>query len=147
MKAQGISPATEVGVFTAVPGRGLRGKTTRSDLVIGTEELVGSEVAVRWGMAEPDTIRIYALASEGRSGVVTLRDEIRPSAPRVIERLHRLGIRPIVMLTGDSAAAAQLVARQTGVDAVRWRRRPEQKVEAVRELRAQHGTVAKSRSP
>jgi Cd2+/Zn2+-exporting ATPase len=110
--------------------------------VIGTEQLVGPEVAVRWGMVEPDTIRIYALTSDGRSGVITLRDEIRPSAPRVVDRLHQLGIRPIVMLTGDSAAAAQLVARLTGVDAVRWRLLPEQKVEAVRELRAQYGTVA-----
>ena len=56
--------------------------------MIGTEELVGPEVAVRWGMAEPDTIQIYALTSDGLSGVVTLRDEIRPSAPRVIDRLH-----------------------------------------------------------
>ena len=141
-ETRGIYPAPEVAVFTAVPGRGLRGRTERSDLVIGTEELVGPEVAARWGMAEPDTIRIYALTSDGRSGVVTLRDEIRPSALRVIDRLHRLGIRPIVMLTGDSAAAAQLVARLTGVDAVRWRLLPEQKVEAVRELRAQYGTVA-----
>ncbi len=141
-ETQGIYPGRTVAAFTAVPGRGLRGRAERSDLVIGTEELVGSEVAARWGMAEPDTLQIYALTSDGLSGVVTLRDEIRPSAPHVIDRLHRLGIRPIVMLTGDSAAAAQRVARLTGVDAVRWRLLPEQKVEAVRELRAQHGAVA-----
>ncbi len=141
-ETQGTYPGRAVEAFTAVPGRGLRGRTERSDLVIGTEELVGSEVAARWGMTEPDTIRIYALTRDGLSGVVTLRDGIRPSARSVIDRLHRLGIRPIVMLTGDSAAAAQRVARLTGVDAVRWRLLPEQKVEAVRELRAQHGTVA-----
>ncbi len=141
-ETQGIYPGRTVAAFTAVPGRGLRGRAERSDLVIGTEELVGSEVAARWGMAEPDTLQIYALTSDGLSGVVTLRDELRPSAPHVIDRLHRLGIRPIVMLTGDSAAAAQRVARLTGVDAVRWRLLPEQKVEAVRELRAQHGAVA-----
>lgn len=52
-----------------------------------------------------------------------------------------MGIRPIVMLTGDSAAAAQAVARTVGVDAVRWRLLPQEKVDAVRELRTRYGTV------
>lgn len=141
-QAQRIHAGNTIGAFTAIPGRGLRGRIDRTDLVIGTEELVGAEVAVRWGMAEPDTVRIYALASDGRSGVITLRDEIRPSAPGVVSRLHQLGIRPIVMLTGDSAAAAQLVGGLAGVDEVRWRLLPAQKVAAIRDLRDQHGAVA-----
>lgn len=140
--ARGMYPGKEVAEFTAVPGRGLRGRTNGSDLVIGTEELVGPEVATRWGTAEPDTIRIYAVTSAGSAGIITLRDEVRPSAPAVIRRLHRLGVRPIVMLTGDSAAAAQVVARLTGVDAVRWRLLPEQKLVTIRELRAEYGAVA-----
>ena len=45
------------------------------------------------------------------------------------------------MLTGDSAAAAPAVGRAVGADAVRWRLLPEDKVEAVRELRSQYGPV------
>jgi Cd2+/Zn2+-exporting ATPase len=74
--------------------------------------------------------------------MITLRDEIRPGAAPAVSRLHRLGVRPIVMLTGDAAETAKAVGRATGVDAVRWRLLPAQKVEAVRELRAQYGAVA-----
>ncbi len=74
--------------------------------------------------------------------MLTLRDELRPTAALTVGRLHRLGIQPIAMLTGDAMAAAKTVGRLTGVDAVRWRLRPEEKVEAVRELRNQYGAVA-----
>ena len=49
-ETRGIYPGKEVAVFTTVPGRGLRGRTNRSDLVIGTEELVGSAVATHWAV-------------------------------------------------------------------------------------------------
>jgi Zn2+/Cd2+-exporting ATPase len=59
----------------------------------------------------------------------------------VIRALHRAGIRPITMLTGDAAAAATLVGKQVGVDQVRPRLLPEEKVYAIQELREQHRTV------
>jgi Zn2+/Cd2+-exporting ATPase len=110
-------------------------------LVVGTEELVGDKVAVRWRTAEPETLRVYIRAADGAEGAITLRDEVRPGAAKVVSQLHDMGVRPIVMLTGDSAAAAQAVGRTVGADAVRWRLLPEEKVEAVRELRSQYGAV------
>ena len=141
-ESRGVHPGDSVVAFTSIPGRGVRGRTGGSAVVIGTEELVGYEPTSRWGVAEPDTVRIYAVAEDGRNAVITLQDQVRPAAASVVDRLHRLGIRPIVMLTGDSAAAAQVVGRLTGVDEVRWRLLPEEKVAAVRELRSQYGAVA-----
>jgi Cd2+/Zn2+-exporting ATPase len=60
----------------------------------------------------------------------------------MVTDLHRAGIRPIVMLTGDSAETADQVGRSVGVDEVRARLLPEEKVTAIRELRAKHGSVA-----
>ena len=60
----------------------------------------------------------------------------------MVAELHGAGIRPIVMLTGDTAATGDLVGRELGVDEVRARLLPEEKVAAVRELRARHGAVA-----
>ncbi|MEO6057961.1 MAG: cation-translocating P-type ATPase, partial [Gemmatimonadales bacterium] len=130
-----------VASFTSIPGQGVRGRVEGIELTVGTEELVGPGVVERWGSVAPDTVAVYVKGDNGDTGRITLRDGLRPEAARVIQRLHALRIRPIVMLTGDSVAAAQAVARATGVDEVRWRLLPAGKVEAVRELRQLYGTV------
>lgn len=141
LEGRGMRPDAAVDGFSAVPGRGVRGRVGGMELVVGTEELVGEQLAARWGAAEPGTLRVYVAAADGREGAITLQDEIRPIAARVVEQLHALGVRPVVMLTGDSAAAAEAVGRTVGVDAVRWRLLPQEKVDAVHELRRQYGTV------
>ena len=105
--------------------------------------------------AIPDAIRqmVERLTAAGRSvvvvrhggrwlGVIGLADLPRPRMGGVIERLRGLGIRPIVMLTGDHRAVAEAVAKAVGVDAVRAELLPEDKVLVVRDLQAAHDRVA-----
>ena len=141
-EGRGLRPHPAVDAFSALPGRGVRGRISEMELLIGTEELVGKDVVRRWDPPNSDTLAIYAVTADGDTAMITLRDEIRPGAALAVSRLHRLGVRPIVMLTGDAPETAKAVGRATGVDAVRWRLLPAQKVDAVRELRAQYGTVA-----
>ena len=140
-RAQNASTERQVEAFAAAPGRGITGRVDGVRLTIGTEELVGEQVATRWGPPDPGTLRIYAVADTGSEAVIVLRDELRPESAGVVNALHRAGIRPIVMLTGDAAATATLVGKEVGVDDVRPRLLPEEKVFAVRELREQHGII------
>jgi len=63
-------------------------------------------------------------------GVVAVADEIRPEAKQTVERLHELGVKRIVMLTGDNEVTARAVGEMAGVDEVRAellpRRKPRQ---------------------
>lgn len=74
-------------------------------------------------------------------GYLAVADEIRPESRQVVDDLHRLGIRTVI-LTGDHPAAAQRVARQLGVDEIRAGLLPEQKLQAVEELARADGTLA-----
>jgi len=139
---RGIRPDDEVEAFTSVPGLGVKGRVRGVNVEIGTEELVSHGVVAQWGAPEPGTLRVYVETADGSHGFLALSDQVRETAAAVIQRLHHLGIQPIVMLTGDGAAAAQAVGKALGVDQVRWRLLPEEKVEAVRELRAGVGGVA-----
>ncbi len=139
---RGVRPDDRVDAFTALPGRGVTGRVGGVELSVGTEEIIGEEVAAGWGVPESGTLRVYARSADGSHGVFTLRDQIRPGARQVVNRLQSLGVRPIVMLTGDAAAAAHEVGRATGVDEVRWRLLPHEKVEAVRGLRTRFQEVA-----
>jgi Cd2+/Zn2+-exporting ATPase len=72
-------------------------------------------------------------------GVIAVADVLRPSAPQVVERLHRLGIRRVVMLTGDNERVARAVARQAGVDEFHADLLPQDKVAIIRRLRTADG--------
>lgn len=140
--ARGVHPGAQVEQFTAMPGRGIRAKLDGHDIIVGTETFVGPDPASRWGGPEPGTLLIYARTGDGLEGVLTIQDEVRPETRAVLTRLHALGIHPIVMLTGDGAETAELVGHRIGVDAVRARLLPEDKVSAIRALKDLHGSVA-----
>ncbi|HFD80082.1 MAG TPA: cation-translocating P-type ATPase [Gammaproteobacteria bacterium] len=69
----------------------------------------------------------------GIRGLIALQDSLRENARRVVEELHAMGIRT-VMLSGDNERTARRVAQQLGIDDVRAGLKPEDKVDAVGEL-------------
>jgi len=90
--------------------------------------------------AEGHTIMFLALDKKA-VGFIATSDPIKAAAPDAIARLHRDGIR-IVMLTGDSLATAGAVARKLGIDEVHAGILPAQKGELVKQLQAQGRIVA-----
>jgi Cd2+/Zn2+-exporting ATPase len=74
-------------------------------------------------------------------GRVILRDDIRPQSATVVEALRKEGLRTVV-LTGDRKATAEYLRAELKLDDVRGELKPEQKVEAVRELSGQGKKVA-----
>ncbi len=86
---------------------------------------------------------VVAVAIDGRAaGLIALADTPRPDARAALDELTSLGIRRCVMLTGDHRAAAEPVARSTGVDAFHADLLPEDKLRLLRELAADYGPVA-----
>ncbi len=82
------------------------------------------------------------VAIDGRlAGALRLADEIRPESPRALRLLRRLGLRRVVMLTGDQRPIAEAIGTALGVDEVMADRTPADKLAAVKAIGAQHGTV------
>src|SRR5690606_27130248 len=61
---------------------------------------------------------------------------------QALEKLHRLGIRKTVMLTGDNQGTARAIAQTVGIDEYRAELLPQDKLEAIRKLKQDHGKVA-----
>ena len=140
--ARGVTTSATVDDFAAVPGRGVRARVDGQTIAVGTEEFTGPVKAPEAYDDQAGVIRIYARQEDGLGGIFSIRDRPRPAARVVVEQLHRLGIRPVVMLSGDSAATARVVGADTGVDEVKAPLLPEQKVAEVRSLRDRYGSVA-----
>jgi P-type E1-E2 ATPase len=76
-----------------------------------------------------------------RDGLIAFADEVRPGLPALMARLRALGVRELVMPSGDRWATAQTVAAQAGMDSVRAELLPAEKVAAVQELRRRYPGV------
>ena len=147
-EAAGIRPEPAEDSRT-VPGRGVEGRLGERALWLGSDRF-----ATEKGLADALPGELVRLIEEAGStlvvvgeearvlGLLELRDRIRPEARDIVARLHRLGVRTIVMLTGDNARTAQAVARETGIDEVRAELLPEQKLAAIEDLVSRHERVA-----
>ena len=84
---------------------------------------------------------VYVSVDGAASGLLGIADPIKATAREAIERLHRDGLR-IVMLTGDNPITAEIVARKLGIDEVRAGVLPDAKANEVARLQAEGRTVA-----
>ncbi len=85
---------------------------------------------------------VMFLAVDGKpAGLVGVADPIKETTPEAVQRLHRDGVR-IVMLTGDNRTTAEVVARKLGLDAVIAEVLPDQKAEMVKRLQGEGRFVA-----
>jgi Cu2+-exporting ATPase len=86
---------------------------------------------------------LYVISDHAVRGVIGLQDEVRPDAQEVLRELRGLGIKKVVVLTGDHRQMAQrLQSRLEGVDEVLWELAPEDKARVVDALREQGLHVA-----
>ena len=70
-------------------------------------------------------------------GAIGLMDTPRAAAKATLARLHALGIRRMIMISGDNQKVADAIAREVGLDEAWGDLMPEDKVEAIRKLRAE----------
>jgi len=127
-----------LGVEAAVDGKLTRVGSAK----ILSPQLVSLAASLEDSNAELPLVPVY-VTYEGRLlGAICLTDEIRPEARRAIKRLRNLGIKRIVMMTGDRRKAAQMVGRAVGCDDIYAELLPGQKEELVRQLqRGDHGVA------
>jgi Cu+-exporting ATPase len=124
--------------FHATPGAGVRGVVEGHQVSIGNTSQPIERA--RELMQQGQTV-VYVTIDSKPAGILGIADPIKTSARPAIERLHRDGLR-IIMLTGDNETTAKHVARELGIDEVRAQVLPDQKAEVVAQLQAQGHQVA-----
>ncbi|KTG10659.1 cadmium-transporting ATPase [Haloprofundus marisrubri] len=108
---------------------------------IETDDGAFTEDALAALEREGKTVVIVGTESE-LLGAIAIADEVRPASKGAVERLHELGVKHVVMLTGDNEGTARVIAEQVGIDEYRAELLPEGKVDAIEELQAEYGEVA-----
>lgn len=90
------------------------------------------EVNSLFALLEPDEMAAYVAIDGKLAARIVLRDVPRENAKSSLEKLHRLGVKKLSMLTGDKEASARIIAGEVGIDDVQSELFPEGKVAAVK---------------
>jgi Cu2+-exporting ATPase len=133
-KQRGVEtrPASD---FEALAGRGARAKVHGHDIFVGGPRLLQDlglaphPQAADWDQ-QGRTV-LHVVVDGAVAGIVAVEDEIRPESKEAIDDLHAAGIK-VAMITGDSQAVADSVARRLGIDEVAAQVLPADKAAAVK---------------
>jgi Cd2+/Zn2+-exporting ATPase len=153
-----INEATERGLLDKYPagqmvkaiiGKGIVGEVNGQKVMVGShtyfdatiphpeQDCLTAETEARLGhttlMVEMDGIYM---------GTITVADTVRKSSREAIAMLKRIGVKQLVMLTGDNQMVAEAIAKEVGLTDVKAELLPENKVAAVRSLQQKYGRVA-----
>lgn len=135
--------------FQIVQGKGARGRFD------GREFWLGSHRYLEERKQETPEIhqQVESMAGLGRTivvvgndqhvcGLISLADELREETATTLQELRTLGIKHLVMLTGDNRPTAQAIAAKLNIDEVAAELLPEDKVTAIESLVAKYRAVA-----
>jgi Cu2+-exporting ATPase len=141
------APDLPVTRFEAVTGLGVRGDVAGVEAAFGNEDLMracGVDVpasdAAASARSAGETLMFLAVRS-AYAGFISVADAVKPHALQAVAQLRAEGLR-IVLLTGDNAAAAAVVARATGIDEVHAGVLPQDKYRQIQALQQQGRVVA-----
>jgi Cd2+/Zn2+-exporting ATPase len=138
-----------VSAFEAVTGKGAKALVQGQAYQIGNVRFfTGQAVGLKNVAGE-----VSRLQNEGKTvvllgdndhilGLIAAADVLRENAGQAVSKLKKAGIQKIIMLTGDNERTARAVAAKAGVDDFRADLLPEDKVNAIKSLLAEHGKVA-----
>ncbi|MFD2629069.1 heavy metal translocating P-type ATPase [Oceanobacillus kapialis] len=146
------APYTEVVVddFNSITGKGIKGTINGITYYIGSPKLFKELLTV--GFSKELKEIITTLQNQGKTAmiigtekeihaVIAVADEVRDSSKEVVSRLHQIGIKKTIMLTGDNKGTAKAIGDYVGVSDVQAELLPQDKLDYIKQLRSEYGNV------
>jgi cation-transporting P-type ATPase C len=136
--------------YELLPGRGVRTRWEEHEVLVGSRRLLKEhqvdvpEPAERLFSSRvgPAETKVFVAHQRRLVGVIAIAVQVRPEAGLALGDLRNAGVTRLVMLTGDGDGVARQVASEVGVTEWKARLLPEDKFEAIRQLRASGRRVA-----
>ena len=123
-----------------ISGHGIRAMVDGREVLCGNEKLM-DRFGIQAGILPVRSGTCVQVAVDGIVvGAITIADTLKAGASAAVSQLKDMGI-VIAMLTGDNEAGAQAVAGEVGIDQVHAKLLPQQKLEVLQTIRAEHGAT------
>lgn len=124
---------TRIGETTELSGMGVKTVIDGATVYIGNDKLMDS-IGVEWHACHLTGTVVHLADGKEYLGHIIIADVPKKDAEETIAQLRKLGVKKTVMLTGDTAAVGEAVARELGVSEVHAGLLPAQKVADVEKL-------------
>jgi len=134
--------------FQEISGRGVRAVVDQQEILVGREqwlrgEGVDMDSVCGEDMTPPKGVSLLYVSQAGRCiGWLAMEDRTRPEAQQAVRELGELGLRRLVMVTGDRLAVARRVAAEMGCSEVKAECLPHEKLRLVHEMQNKGHQVA-----
>jgi Cd2+/Zn2+-exporting ATPase len=125
--------AGTIGAYEEIAGKGVSVRVGEDTVLAGNAKLLEAEKIAVPAAAELGTI-VYLAVNGGCAGYIVISDELKADSRQAVVDLRNIGVKRIAMLTGDSKAAGEGIAKQIGLDTVYAELLPHQKVECLETL-------------
>ncbi|HLR66809.1 MAG TPA: heavy metal translocating P-type ATPase [Virgibacillus sp.] len=137
--------------FSSITGKGIKGIVNGMAYYIGSPKLFKDLLTIDFDKDLEQNVT--ALQNQGKTamiigtekeilGVIAVADEVRESSKEIIKKLHQLGIKKTIMLTGDNKGTANAIGSYVGVSDIQADLMPQDKLEYIKQLRDDFGNVA-----
>ena len=133
---------SDIDNYEEISGHGIKVSVKGKRILAGNKKLMAKE-NITYDEADAAGTVVH-VAIDGRySGYILISDEIKDDAQKALIELKEIGVKKLVMLTGDSKLVGETIARQLGLDEVYAELLPNQKVEKLEMLEKQKITKGK----
>jgi len=133
---------SEIQDYDEISGHGIKVSVRGKRILAGNKKLMAKENITYDEVDEIGTV--VHVAIDGKyAGYIVISDEIKDDAQKAIKELKGIGVRKLVMLTGDSKLVGEAIGHKLGLDEVHAELLPDQKVEKLELLEKQKKTKGK----
>ncbi len=124
---------SKVSGIEEISGHGVKAEYEGHKIAAGNLKLMKKE-GIEVSAGNYSGTVVYVAADGKFAGVIVISDIVKPGVKEALSNLKKHGIKKTVMLTGDSASAANAVAQKIGIDEVKSELLPGDKVSQVEKL-------------
>lgn len=125
--------------YEEIAGQGLRITFEGRTVLAGNSKLMDQQGVAYQKPERPGTV-VYLAEDGSWKGYILIADQMKEDSAGAIKALRELGVKQLVMLTGDNRRVAQSVGQELGIDKVYSELLPHQKVERLEEAERQKTT-------
>lgn len=120
--------------YEEIAGFGIKAKVDGKIVLLGNEKLMNQEnISFEKATDKPGTV-LYVSIDGKFAGFIVISDKIKKDVNNLVSKLKSVGIKKVVMLTGDNRVTANFVKNKLGLDEVYSELLPTDKVDKVEEL-------------
>lgn len=137
--------------FSSITGKGIKGIVNGTTYYIGSPKLFKELLTNDFDKDLEQNVT--TLQNQGKTAmiigtekeilaVIAVADEVRESSKEILQKLHQLGIKKTIMLTGDNKGTANAIGGRVGVSDIEAELMPQDKLDFIKQLRSEYGNEA-----